>query len=121
MTIKEELAMSDEEFRANYLEENTAWLEHYEEYHGRCHGGVFCAEYNCRQSLTAENMRPNGGRNYCPKHFKQLAILEMKHFFGLEYGPSPQQIESFEWMMKVARVMDGGLIKLAETDDPDLD
>ena len=121
MTTKEELAMSDEEFRENYLDENRKWIEHYGAYHATAYGGVHCANWGCNEELTAETMRPDGGKNYCPRHFKEKAMAELKHFFSLEHPPTPQQIETFEWQMRVVRVMDGGLVKLAETSDPELD
>jgi hypothetical protein len=111
-----ELEMSDADFRENYLADNRVWFANYGNQHQRSYGGVFCAWPACEEELTAETMRPNGGVNYCPRHFKERALQEMKHHFGLEHVPTPNLIQRFEWMLRVARVMDGGLVKMAETD-----
>ena len=109
---RNELAMSDEEFKKNYLESNATWWRNFEEYH---HGKIPCAE--CGRVITrSKTLRPFGGKNYDPRCFKKFVLQEMKYYFGLDGEPLPSRCLEFEWMLRVTRVMDGGLVKLAETD-----
>lgn len=105
-TIPSELAMSDEEFRENYIAENEKWLRIYAEQTIRVHGRIPCAGMNsrrkmCGRNLTATTIRPWGGVNYCPTHFRDRILEEMKSSTGANLRP-----DRFEWATRVMRVMD---------------
>jgi len=114
MEIKEELALSDKEFERNYRLNNIGWWKNNSQYHRRVHGAVLCASCS-KPIVTPKNLRPYGGKNYDASCFSELVLKEMSHHFSLDHPPDSLRILGFEWGMKVARIMDGGLIRYAET------
>ena len=110
--IREELNMSDSEFRENYLRKNKVYAENNQDYNaGR---GIRCG--GCKRRIAVENLRQVGGLNYHPRCFKERVLEKMETTMALEGHPLPSETIVMEWLLKTARVMDDGLVRMAETD-----
>lgn len=108
-SVYRELSLNDAEFERVYLQKNEEWWgENVKE------GSIQCARASCGKRISlSKDFRPNGGKNYCTSCYKE-EVLE----FARSCRPfdTPENILSLEWHLRVTRVLDGGLIRLAETD-----
>lgn len=108
-----ELSLSDEEFKKSYIQENEKWWSDFFGFHKRIAGAVLCA--NCEEKISSpKKLRPLSGKNYCEPCFAKVGLEDVQH--NLNYS-TPSNILYTEWILKVARVMDRGLVRLALTDE----
>lgn len=114
--IKRELEMSDRDFKRNYRMKNMQWWRTFKGHHDKIYGGVYCA--GCGEKIPSSyKIRNFGALNYDTPCFRQKVMGHLAYMMSLEFGPTPDQVVEAEWLIKAARVMDGGLVKLAETDE----
>lgn len=102
------LALSDEGFRELYLSDNRVWWEQYFITHQKSYQAVLCNE--CSVVIpSSENLRLYQEKAYCPKCFS-LKAIELIHHLNL-FHELEKSVQA-EWMLRVAGVMDGGLMKV---------
>ena len=114
---RDELSLSDIDFLHAQALANDKWWDTYSNTHNRCDGGVYCANHECRKELKDPgDLRPFGGQNYCASCFSKKGERLIKDN-ARQLHLNPLTCIEIEWVLRVGRVLDRSLVRMAETDE----